>query len=213
MEFPFLPQLIENFQASGPNSRYLIGICGPPASGKSWLSTRLSESIKHAIGENISTAFAMDAYHFYEKDLQEKGLTPFKGSPFTFDAPAFIDKLIEIKEKPGEIFCPIFDRSIDEPVQNALRILPEQRIVVVEGNYLLTRVFPWNTIKYLLDMTIFLDVNADIQQNRLIQRHMALGKSETEAHEKIKRTDAINTELIRKEKDRADIIFIPKANS
>lgn len=209
---PFLKAILDKFQQVSPNQRFLIGLAGPPASGKSWWAERLAQLVNEHLGEKIATSFAMDAYHLYDEDLHQKGLYPFKGSHFTFDVAAFITKLIEIREAEGAVKCPIFDRSIDEPVQDKKVILANHRMVFVEGNYLLSRVFPWNAIRYLLDYSVFIEVDEEVQFKRLMERHLAIGRDEAEARAKIQRTDWVNSLEIRRDKDRAGCTFLPLPN-
>lgn len=208
----FLSTVLDKYSQMKETGRLLVGIAGPPASGKSYWAERLPNLVNERLGGEVATHFAMDGYHFYDKDLHRKGTYPYKGSHFTFDVQAFIEKLIEIKELMGEVKCPIFDRSIDEPVQGRQVISAHHKIVFVEGNYLLSKVYPWCTIKYLLCYSIYIKVDPDIQFKRLMDRHKSLGKNENEALEKIHRTDWLNTLEIEKDMDRANHIFIPNSN-
>ena len=85
-------------------------------------------------------------------------------------------------------------------------------MVFVEGNYLLTRVFPWLTIRHLLDYCVFVEVDRDIQWDRLIKRHTSTGKDPEEAQQKVMRTDLPNSDLIREDMDRADFVYRPTVN-
>ena len=154
----------------------------------------------------------MDGYHFYDADLRKKGLHPHKGAHFTFDVQRFIEKLVEIKESPSMVSCPIFDRSIEDPVEDVNQILPSHRMVFVEGNYLLSRMYPWITIKHILDTSVFVQVDPKIQLQRLVARHQRGGKSRKEAEDKAYRTDLPNSELILRDQDRAEFEVFPEAN-
>ncbi|MEM7368874.1 MAG: nucleoside/nucleotide kinase family protein [Bacteroidota bacterium] len=211
-EFPFLPAVLQKFSNTDRASRFLVGIVGAPASGKSYLSEVLPPIVNAHFGQEIATSMAMDGYHYYNEQLREKGIFPHKGSHFTFDVQAFTEKLVELKESRNPVSCPIYDRSIHDPTPDANVILPSHRLVFVEGNYLLSRVFPWITLRFLLDVCIFVEVEAEVQFQRLLTRHMAGGQSEQEAAAKARRTDLPNTELVVQDKHRADHVFFPVAN-
>ena len=200
------------FQSGQSENRFLVGIIGAPASGKSYLAAKLPVLINRQLDAEIATSFAMDAYHYQNDFLLDQGIHPHKGCHFTFDVKGFTEKLVEIKEGNGDILCPIYDRSLHNPTPNGHQIKSSHRMVMVEGNYLLTNIFPWNSLKYIFNYTLFIEVDPDIQYERLLDRHTSTGKSEKEAEAKIRRTDLPNAELIEKSKIRADYIFHPQAN-
>lgn len=210
--FPFLPAILEQFSQTTSEQRFLVGIVGAPASGKSYLAERLPYIVNQEMGKEIASSLAMDGYHLYNKELYARGMYPHKGSHFTFDVQSFIEKLIELKESSQEVSCPIYDRRLHDPTAAGHRILTSHRMVFVEGNYLLSSVFPWSAIKYLLDVSVFVEVDPTVQFQRLVDRHMRSGNSRAEAEAKAHRTDLPNSDLIRQDKDRADFVHVPEAN-
>lgn len=210
---PFLSELLEIHKKSDPKYRFIVGIVGAPASGKSTLAEQLSSTLNTRLKQEISTHFNMDGYHYYNDELYQRGIYAHKGAHFTFNAEKFITKLIKIKEHTGKVLCPIYDRmGVDNPIEDVHEIKVQHKIVVVEGNYLLLSVFPWITIRDILNYCICLEVDRDIQIKRLLKRHIEGGKSESQARNKIELTDLPNGELILKDKDRADYIFRPAVN-
>jgi pantothenate kinase len=210
--YPFLIPLLKKYARSESPHRFLVGIVGPPASGKSFLAELLAGKINEQIGENIATYFNMDGYHLFNSELHRRGIHPHKGCIFTFDVEKFTEKLVEIKESPAEVFCSIYDRSLHDPTPDGHLIGAQHRVVFVEGNYLLSRVFPWTGLRFMFDYSIFLEVDPEIQFQRLLERHISSGKSPAEAENKAIRTDLPNSALIRRDKDRADFVFWPQAN-
>lgn len=212
MDYPFLPLFLDKYAKSNPKHRFLIGIIGIPASGKSYLSEKLALTVNEQLGENIATYFNMDGYHYSNEILQKKGIYPYKGAHFTFDVQSFIEKLMDLKEKEAEVLCPIYNRNIHNPVPNAHLIKRTHRIIFVEGNYLLSTIYPWVVIKQLLDFSVFIEVDKEVQYQRLITRHTQGGKSPKEAKDKIIRVDLPNSDLILFDKGRADYFFTSVQN-
>ena len=157
-QFPFFNTIIDKFKTLSPNQRLLVGIVGIPGSGKSFLAEKLASLVNDKIEDNIATFFNMDGYHHYDSYLFEKGIHCYKGAHFTFNSEQFIEKLIEIKEVQDRIICPIYDRNIHNPIENGNIIESNHKIVFVEGNYLLTSIFPWYCIRYILDFSIYIEM-------------------------------------------------------
>ncbi len=128
----------------------MVGIVGVPGSGKSTLTERLPAALDKNLGVEVSTQFNLDGYHYYNDELQKRGIYPDKGAHFTFDGNKFIKKLVEIRENQGDIFCPLYDRQLHNPIPDAHVIARAHRIVFVEGNYLLLTIHPWVDIKAIL---------------------------------------------------------------
>ncbi|MDH3649069.1 MAG: hypothetical protein OEQ53_05260 [Saprospiraceae bacterium] len=210
-DYPFLPSILAGLEQFS-NKRVLIGIVGPPASGKSYLVKKIVLEVNQDLGEDVATYFSMDGYHYHNDFLHERGMYVHKGAHFTFDAEGFIQKLVEIKEFDGAVNSPIYDRSLHNPTPDGDLIKETHRMVFVEGNYLMTTIYPWIIIKYLLDYSVFLEVELQVQIDRLMMRHMASGKSRQEAADKIARTDLPNSALILESKQRTDYVLKPQAN-
>lgn len=49
------------------------------------------------------------------------------------------------------IYAPSFDHSVKDPVENDIFISSSQRIIVLEGSYLLLNEEPWNQISQMVD--------------------------------------------------------------
>lgn len=209
---PFMPQLLEAFPQK-QSARFVIGIVGPPASGKSTLTDQLVEQLNQSLERQIAARLRMDAYHRTNQDLQERGTLLWKGCHFTFDGEAYLQKLRQVRNEPADCWCPIYDRSRSiDPIPDAQQIKQHHEIVVTEGNYLLTDIEPWRQIANLLDYVIFIDVDPEIQKERLLERHQRSGRSAEEALAKMQSTDLPNTVFIRQSLANIDFKFRPSAN-
>lgn len=185
--------------ASPRHSRVIVGIAGSPGSGKSTLGADLvTELNQRADGPGSPGAIVlpMDGFHLPQARLVELGRRDRMGAPDTFDAPALVRTLLAIRADTGPVPAPTFDRSIEEPVADAITIDPAHRLVVVEGNYLLLDNAGWEPIAALLDVSLFVDVGYDIRLARLIARHERFGKSPADALAWATGPDEANATLI-----------------
>ena len=82
-----------------------------------------------------------------------------RGAPFTFDADGFLEIVKALRDAPitdsenedAAIWVPSFDHAKKDPVERDICIASNQRIVLLEGNYLLLDVEPWKQIYDLVD--------------------------------------------------------------
>ncbi len=160
--FPVPAELLERAhglieRGASEGFRPMIGIAGPPASGKSTLA--------HALAERTGgIAVPMDGFHLDNPILEARGLRSRKGAPETFDAAGFLSLVRRLKEG-DEVFAPLFDRERELAIAGALVVPEEAPLVVLEGNYL------------LLDQPVWRDVVPLARPVR--SRHTALGRNRT----------------------------------
>ncbi|WP_419728714.1 nucleoside/nucleotide kinase family protein [Lichenicola sp.] len=184
-------------------SRRLLGITGEPGSGKSTLAARLSA----ALGPERAVVVPMDGYHLAQGELDRLGRADRKGAPDTFDAAGFVSLLRRLRHPAdGEtVYAPCFRREIEEPVAGCIAVSSATPLVIVEGNYLLLD-GPWSAVRQLLDESWFVATPEPDRQAWLLARHMAFGRSRTEAVAWIAHTDEPNAVLIRASRVHADLL-------
>ena len=181
-------------------SRYLLGIAGPPGSGKSTLAAQ----VVAALGDQAAL-LPMDGFHLPQARLRELGRRDRMGAPDTFDVDAFVATLRSAHNSGNLVTAPGFDREIEEPVPDAIRILPELcTTVVVEGNYLLHDADGWERVAPLLDATLYIDLDPGIRLQRLVARHERFGKSHDDAIAWATGPDEANARIIEARAGRAD---------
>jgi pantothenate kinase len=78
--------------------------------------------------------------------------------------------------------------------------------VITEGNYLLLESGPWSGVRPLLDECWYIEGPEDVRLRRLIARHIEFGKSPSDAHAWVHRSDEANARLIEATRGRADLI-------
>lgn len=176
----------------------LLGIVGPPGSGKSTLTEAL-----HGAMPDWSLV-QMDGFHLSNEALLALGRRERKGAPDTFDVAGFIVLLHRIRALPLSgragpsglsdvvraprfhrefepvaadisdhrriVYAPRFHREIEEPVAGSLAVLPQSPGVFVEGNYLLHDEHGWSAVAPLLDAVWYVDTPIAACRQRLVDR-------------------------------------------
>jgi len=183
--------------------RTIIGISGSPGSGKSTLAA----AVAAALGE-AAVYLPMDGYHLADVELRRQGLLGRKGAPETFDAYGYARLLRDIRaETEHTIYAPNFERTIEQPLAGAIAILPEHRIVVTEGNYLLVDAAEWGAVRRQLDEVWHVLADQAVRAERLVARHILFGKTPEAAASWIARVDDPNAVLIESRREWADRIL------
>lgn len=186
-------------ESSREARRLLVGVCGPPGSGKSTLTAQLASALDAVV-------VPMDGFHLPNSVLDARALRAVKGAPHTFDAAGFVEAVRSLREGATDVDLPSFDRDIDEPVPGAIHVPASASIVLIEGNYLLLDESPWSDLRQLLDVTAFIDVDDDLRVERLVARHVQFGRTPAEAREFVLRSDERNAALVLATRQAADVV-------
>jgi len=113
-----------------------------------------------------------------------------RGSHWTFDAHGYVSFIRKLREPvlPGAtttaITAPSFDHAVKDPRPHAVTILPEHRIVIIEGLYTFLSIPPWVEAGKLLDERWLVELDLTVASDRLVKRHVTSGvaKDLEEAH-------------------------------
>lgn len=139
----------------------ILGICGGSGSGKTTLLKRIAK----AFDTMQPSVFSMDNYYLPIEE-QEKD----KNGEVNFDLPTALNKnqLIEdlrslVQGNPIEVKEYHFNAP---PDKNTLITIHPSPIVIVEGLFL----FEYKEVQELLDFSIFVDVDLDVQLDRRLYR-------------------------------------------
>ncbi|ODT06159.1 MAG: nucleoside/nucleotide kinase family protein [Mesorhizobium sp. SCN 65-20] len=189
------------FKRAHHAQRFVVGIAGPPGSGKSTLSTALRD----VLPEGTAAVVSMDGFHFDDSVLEQRGLRARKGAPETFDFAGFEVLLRRLRTAEPDVAIPVFDRSIELSRAGAAIVGPDIKFILVEGNYLLLDEDPWRRLGSLFDFTIFVDVPREELERRLVQRWRDHGRTDADARNWIDTNDIPNIERVLAARRGADL--------
>lgn len=199
MNGPELARLIRD--KAGEAQRFVTAIAGPPGAGKSTLAA----AVVGALGEGARVV-PMDGFHYDDAVLIARGLRARKGAPETFDAHGFLHLMGRLRTGE-EVAIPVFDRSMELSRAAADVVLPSDRLLIVEGNYLLLDEDPWRDLSPFFDLTVFLDVPEAELDRRLVARWNHHGRDPVEARRWIDTNDMPNVRRVTQGSRKADVVI------
>ncbi|GAA3865117.1 nucleoside triphosphate hydrolase [Celeribacter arenosi] len=183
----------------GGAGRVLVALAGAPGSGKSTLADELA-------ARTGGRVVPMDGFHLDNRILDARGLRARKGAPETFDAAGFTAMITRLKAG-GEVAIPTFDRTRDIAIAGAEMITPQDRLLIVEGNYLLFDHPDWRGLADLWDFSIRLDVPRAVLRERLVTRWRTFGLGEEAAIQRAEGNDLANADAISAATLPADLVL------
>ncbi|MEN9621317.1 MAG: hypothetical protein RL499_1510 [Actinomycetota bacterium] len=199
IDLPAFAAIVEGMLAArSASAPLLVGLAGAPGAGKSTAAAELAALLPG------SRVLPMDGFHFPQAQLVSLGRRERMGAPDTFDVEAFVALLASLRSPATTVLAPGFDRTIEEPVPDAIALTPDLRCIIVEGNYLLFDDHGWQHVAALLDVTVGVVLDEPTRHERLIARHVAFGKTPDAARAWALGPDEANAALIAPTLARAD---------
>jgi len=190
-----------------PGERRLVALVGPPGSGKSTLAETVAAAFgRTPEGAERAAILPMDGFHYDDDLLDELGRNARKGAPDTFDVgglKAILARLAANEE--AAVAVPRFDRAIEIARAGARLIHRATPLVLVEGNYLLLDVPPWDTLRDSFDLSAILRVDEAVLRERLTARWQAHGLPPAEIRRKVEENDLPNGRMVYASSRPADI--------
>ena len=180
--------------------RFLTALAGPPGAGKSTLAA----AVVAALGPGAK-AVPMDGFHYDDAVLVARGARDRKGAPDTFDVQGFLHLLRRLRVE-DEVAIPLFDRDLEISRAGADVVTAADRLLVVEGNYLLLNEEPWVQAAPLFDLTVWIDVPEAELDRRLQARWAHYGKTPEAARAWIDGNDMPNIRRVTQGSRAADVV-------
>ena len=198
-----MEELVERARAMlGAQRRTLLGICGAPGAGKSTVARLLADRL----GPQVLVV-PMDGFHLHDQELTRLDRLDRKGAPDTFDIDGYLTLLGRIRAAADRtIYAPSFDRGLEVSLAGAIPVLPEHRLVITEGNYLLLDAPGWRDVRDLLDECWFVETEDVLRRQRLIDRHKRHGRTSDAAAAWVTRSDEANASLVATTRHVADLV-------
>ena len=192
-----------NRAAAQTQGRFLTAIAGPPGSGKSTFAA----AVVAALGPGARMV-PMDGFHYDDAVLNARGMRARKGAPDPFDAAGFIHLIHRLREGEG-VAIPVFDRHMELSRAAADIVTTDDRLLIVEGNYLLLDDGPWAALDGAFDLTIWIDVPEAELDRRLLERWAQHGKTPKAARDWIDGNDMPNIRRTIAGSRTADLVIRP----
>ena len=148
----------------------------------------------------------MDGFHYDDAVLHARGARDRKGAPDTFDAQGFFHLLRRLRRE-DEVAIPLFDRDLEISRAGADIVTAADRLLVVEGNYLLLNEAPWPQAAPLFDLTVWIDVPEEELDRRLMARWAHYGKTPEQARAWIDGNDMPNIRRVTRNSAPADLVI------
>lgn len=197
-------------------ARGIVGIAGPPASGKSALLGWLAATAQAMCLPGIAF-LSLDGYHLPNAELERRTgidqdgrtvpLRQLKGTPDTFDAKALLTDLRQLQSSARAMRLPAYSRELHEPVPQAVSVGAEVKWVFVEGNFLFLDEPVWRDICVLFDYRIFVDASDDLLRHGLAVRHGRAGRKADWIAAHFAAVDGPNIMRVRASSADADVIL------
>jgi pantothenate kinase len=180
------------------HSRLLVGVAGVPGSGKSTLAVLLVKKTNQLLDESCSSApqqpslrlkeipraifVGLDGWHLTRAQLDTlpdpKLARDRRGAHWTFDSHGYVSFIRALREPISDtttITAPSFDHALKDPNPDAITILPEHKIVILEGLYTFLTLPPWREAGKLLDERWLVEIDLPVASDRVVKRHLASG--------------------------------------
>lgn len=194
----FLP-LLQHWTAlwQKKKSRIIVYLAAPPGVGKTTTALFLEQLSQQTEGIHPIQAIGLDGFHYHQDyilshtlcvDGHEVPMKDLKGCPETFDVEKLHQKLSALIT--GDIKWPIYDRTRHDVIEDHLSITGD--IILLEGNWLLLNEGRWAELTTYCDDTVFVEAQAELLKERLIQRKIQGGLTLSAAQDFYERSDSKN---------------------
>lgn len=186
-----------------PDQRFILGLAGPPGTGKSTFAERLAVAL-HPFS---CAVVPLDGFHLGSKIVNGTPLQQRRGAIDTFDAAGYAALLKRLHTRDeAVVYAPFYDREIEEPIAGSIAVDQATQIVITEGNYLLVDHGDWARARALMNQVWFVDTEHALRIERLTARHIQFGKTPDAAHAWVQTSDEANAAVVLSTKKHAGLV-------
>lgn len=171
----------KNFlHSDDPKMPFVIGVAGSPAVGKSTTARVLQALLARWSPKPKVDLVTTDGFLYPTAVLEREGLMQKKGFPESYDLPALLAFLTDIKAGRRPVRAPIYSHITYDIVPNEWVHIDRPDILIVEGlNVLQTGRLPRDgkAIPYVsdfFDFSVYIDADEPVLREWYVQRFLAL---------------------------------------
>jgi type I pantothenate kinase len=159
---------------------YIIGVAGSVAAGKSTTARVLQALLARWTNVPKVDLITTDGFLYPNAILEREGLMDKKGFPESYDLPALLRFLSDIKAGRRPVRAPVYSHLLYDVMPNQWIEIDRPEILIVEGlNVLQTGRLPKDgkAIPYVsdfFDFSVYLDADEDVLRSWYVDRFLAL---------------------------------------
>jgi type I pantothenate kinase len=159
---------------------YVIGVAGSVAVGKSTTARVLQALLARWPNVPKVDLVTTDGFLYPNAVLEREGLMERKGFPESYDLPALLRFLSDIKAGRRPVRAPVYSHLVYDVVPNRLIEIDRPEILIVEGlNVLQTGRLPRDGkavpfVSDFFDFSVYLDANEEVLKDWYVARFLAL---------------------------------------
>lgn len=162
---------------------FIIGVAGSVAVGKSTTARVLQALLARWANVPKVELFTTDGFLYPNAVLEREGLMDKKGFPESYDLPALLRFLSDIKAGRRHVRAPIYSHLTYDIIPDKWIEIDRPDILIVEGlNVLQTGRLPkdGNAVPFVsdfFDFSVYLDADDEVLQEWYVERFLALRKT------------------------------------
>jgi type I pantothenate kinase len=159
---------------------YIIGVAGSVAVGKSTTARVLQALLARWTNVPKVDLLTTDGFLYPNAVLEREGLMEKKGFPESYDLPALLRFLSDIKAGRRPVRAPVYSHLVYDVMPNAWIEIDRPDILIVEGlNVLQTGRMPKDGkavpfVSDFFDFSVYLDAAEDVLLSWYVERFLAL---------------------------------------
>lgn len=207
LAYPLADRVNELLLGHPPRHRAILNestaVAARPPRASRLPRTRRSSSASSAFStdDEVAICVGLDGWHHTRAELDrfpDPEMAHWRrGAAFTFDLEAysaFVSALRKPVDNAEAIGFPTFDHAAKDPAPSDTPILPQHRIVIVEGLYTMLDRPGWRECADKMDLRVWVEVPRDVVRARVLKRNTEAGivTDDEVAVRRVEESDMVN---------------------